>query len=302
MTLTAPEPTPAATDVGRAASARDARARTATVRAYLMCPPTYFDVVYAINDWMDPAVRVDTDIAMTQWVELVRTYRSLGHHVAIIEPIAGLPDMVFVTDSGLVVDGVAMGARYRSAQRADEAAHVLRWLNRNGYPEARAPEFINEGEGDFLVVGDVILAGTGFRSDPRSHPEVADRLGKQVLTLNLIDPTYYHLNTALGVLDDSTIAYLPKAFAPDSLTLLRERFPDAVIADEADTAWLGLNLVSDGYNVVLPAQAGGLAEQLSARGFRPVPVDFAEFRKSGGGIKCATLELRGARVVSKQRW
>lgn len=284
------EPAVAPVDAARAA-------RHAQPRTYLMCPPTYFDVVYAINDWMRPGEPVDRDRAMSQWSALADTYRRLGHEVLTIDPVEGLPDMVFVTDSGLVVDGVALGARYRTAERRAEAEHVFRWFRDNGLIRPTLPRYVNEGEGDFLVVGDVILAGTGFRSDPRSHAEASAHLGRPVITLNLVNPRYYHLNTALGVLDDSTIAYLPAAFSPDSREVLERRFPDAVIAAETDTDWLGLNLVSDGANVVLPVQASHLAEQLSDRGYEPVPVDYSEFLKSGGGIKCSTLELRGFRGI-----
>lgn len=267
--------------------------RQPTKRTYLMCPPTYFDVVYAINEWMHPELPVDAAVAMKQWDELVQTYRDLGHDVHVIDAVPGLPDMVFVTDSALVVDGVAIGARYRSPLRAAEADHVLTWFDAMGIPHVGRPAHINEGEGDFLVVGDTILAGTGFRTDVLAHCEVARRLRREVVTLQLVNPTYYHLNTALGVLDHDTIAYIPRAFAPESLAVLRDRYPDAIVADDADTEWLGLNLVSDGLNVVIAAQARGLAAQLRDRGFHPVPVDFSEFRKSGGGIKCATMELRG---------
>ena len=81
--------------------------RQAHPRTYLMCPPTYFDVVYAINDWMRPGEPVDRDRAMSQWCALADTYRRLGHEVLTIVPVQGLPAMVFVTHSGLVVDGGA---------------------------------------------------------------------------------------------------------------------------------------------------------------------------------------------------
>ncbi|MCQ4120229.1 N-dimethylarginine dimethylaminohydrolase [Rhodococcus sp. FXJ9.536] len=273
--------------------------RRAHPRTYLMCPPTYFDVVYTINDWMSPGDRVDRPRALSQWATLVDTYRALGHQVLVIDAVEGLPDMVFVTDSGVVVDGVALGARYRCVQRRAEAGYVLQWFRENGLLRPRSPRYVNEGEGDFLVVGDVILAGTGFRSDPRSHAEAAAHLGRPVVTLTLVNPHYYHLNTALGVLDDSTIAYLPAAFAPESRLVLRRMFPDAVIAEHSDTQWLGLNLVSDGLHVVLPAQATRLAGQLAARGYHPVPVDYSEYLKAGGGIKCSTMELRGFRRFSE---
>lgn len=258
-----------------------------------MCPPTYFDVVYSINEWMDPNQPVDAQLAMAQWWTLVETYRSLGHDVAFVDPVPGLPDMVFVTDSGVVVDGVAMGARYRSEHRDAEAEHVLRWFEANGLQRPRRPRFVNEGEGDFMVVGETILAGTGFRTDRRAHTELAEHLRREVVTLELVDPSYYHLNTALGVVDERTIVYLPTGFAAKSLAVLQQRYPDAIVADEVDTEWLGLNFVGDGKHVVLAAQATGLAEQLRERGYVPVPVDMSEFRKSGGGIKCCTLELRG---------
>lgn len=266
--------------------------RRATKRSYLMCPPTYFDVVYAINEWMHPERPVDTELAMSQWQQLRQTYLDLGSDVEVIDAVAGLPDMVFVTDSGIVVDGVAMGARYRSAQRGPEAEHVLRWFADNGFIRPTRPRYINEGGGDFLVVDRTILAGTGFRTDPRAHAELAAHLGCAVISLQLVDPRYYHLNTALGVLDEHTIVYLPQAFAPTSLAVLEQRYPDALIADEADADWLGLNLVSDGLHVVVAEQATALIAQLGARGFEPIPLDFSEFRKSGGGIRCCTLDLR----------
>jgi N-dimethylarginine dimethylaminohydrolase len=137
-----------------------------------------------------------------------------------------------------------------------------------------------------------LLAGTGFRTDPAAHAEAGELFGLPVVTLELVDPRYYHLDTALCVLGPNDIAYLPAAFSADSQAVLRDLFPDAVIADAEDAAVLGLNAVSDGLHVVLPLEAVALAAKLTARGYRPVPVAFSELRKAGGGPKCCTLELR----------
>jgi N-dimethylarginine dimethylaminohydrolase len=153
-------------------------------------------------------------------------------------------------------------------------------------------EHPDEGEGDYLLAGKWLLAGTGFRTDRRSHAEAQELFGRPVISLELVDPHYYHLDTALAVLDHDTIAWLPEAFSPRSQAALRERFPDAVVAEPADAAVLGLNAVSDGRHVVLPAQARRLAGALAERGFAPVPVDLSELLKGGGGPKCCTLEVR----------
>jgi N-dimethylarginine dimethylaminohydrolase len=270
--------------------------RTATRRHYLMCPPVHFAVEYAINPWMRPGIPVDRDLAMAQWDTLRRTYLDLGHRVDLLDPVPGLPDMVYAANGATVVGGVVLGARFRHRERAAEAIAHREWFRAAGFTRVVEPEFVNEGEGDLLVLGSragpVVLAGTGFRTDPRAHAEAAGVLGRPVVSLELVDPCYYHLDTAMAVLDEDTIAWLPEAFTAGSQAVLRERFPDALVADPADAAVLGLNAVSDGRHVVLPVEATRLCAELAVRGFVPVPVEMSELRKGGGGPKCCTLEVR----------
>ena len=135
------------------------------------------------------------------------------------------------------------------------------------------------------------MAGYGFRTDRRAHDEIAAIVGMPVVSLELVDPRFYHLDTALAVLDDTTIAYYPPAFSDESRGELLELFPDAIEVASADAYVLGLNAVSDGLNVVLPAAATGFAEQLREAGFRPIGVDLSELLKGGGSVKCCTLEV-----------
>jgi N-dimethylarginine dimethylaminohydrolase len=257
-----------------------------------MCRPTYFAVDYVINPWMDPSVPVDRELAVRQWTTLRDTYVRLGHQVEEIEPIPGLPDMVFAANGATVLDGIAYGAQFRHPQRAAEGPAYLNWLADAGF-EAHAAKEVNEGEGDLLTTERFVLAGTGFRTDLGAHMESQELFARPVITLQLVDPRFYHLDTALAVLGD-TIAFLPAAFTPSSASVLRQLFPDAIESTMDDAAWLGLNAVCDGRHVVLPAQATGLIGQLRARGFEPVPVDLSELLKAGGGPKCCTLELRSA--------
>jgi N-dimethylarginine dimethylaminohydrolase len=110
--------------------------------------------------------------------------------------------------------------------------------------------------------------------------------------LQLVNPSYYHLDTALAVVDSTTIAYLPSAFDERSLGILRERYPEAIIATEEDAAVLGLNSFSDGHNVVIAERAITFAADLADRGYNPIGVELSELLLGGGGVKCCTLELR----------
>ncbi|GAA4674295.1 dimethylargininase [Phytohabitans rumicis] len=263
----------------------------ATSRRYLMCRPTYFAVEYAINPWMDPTAPVDAALAVRQWEALRRVYVDLGHTVDDIEPLPGLPDMVFAANGATVIDGKVLAVQFRDPQRADEAPAYRDWFERAGF-ETYEAKHVNEGEGDMLLAGDLLLAGTGFRTTPAAHDRAQEIFGRPVITLQLVDPRYYHLDTALCVLDERTVAYLPEAFSPGSQAALRRLFPDAVLASPADAEVLGLNAVSDGRHVVLPVQATGLAAALRDRGYDTMGVDLSELRKAGGGPKCCTLEVR----------
>lgn len=278
-------------------------------RRYLMCRPTHFAVTYRINPWMDPTAPYDTALAIAQWTELKRVYEQLGHEVDEIEPLTGLPDMVFAANGATVIDGKALAVQFRDAERADEAPAYAEWLRAAGFPVTEA-KAINEGEGDILKAGDYILAGTGFRTSHAAHLEVQELFGRPVISLQLVDPRFYHLDTALAVLSHGdrdegspeepgvrsakpvNVAYLPEAFSAGSQAVLRRLFPDAVIATVADAEVLGLNAVSDGETVVLPVQAVALTAALEQAGYKTIGVDVSELRLAGGGPKCCTLELR----------
>jgi N-dimethylarginine dimethylaminohydrolase len=280
---------------GGAAAVSDAalstqRTRQPSLRRYAMTSPTFFAVEYAINPWMDTSAPVDVDRAIAQWQNLRDTYRRLGHTVDLVEPVPGLPDMVYAANGGLIVNGTAIVARFKYPQRDGESLAYAEWMVRNGHRPAYT-RHVNEGQGDFLVVGGMILAGTGFRTERHAHTEIAEIAQLPVVTLELVDPRFYHLDTALAVLDDTTIAYYPPAFTDRARAELQRLFPDAIVVGSTDAYVLGLNAVSDGRHVVHPAAATGFAEQLYHAGFEPIGVDLSELLKGGGSVKCCTLEV-----------
>jgi N-dimethylarginine dimethylaminohydrolase len=269
---------------------RQTTEREATVRHYVMTPPQFFAVDYAINPWMDTTKPVDAGVAMAQWQQLHDLYLQLGHRVDLVEPVPGLPDMVYAANGGLIIDGTALVARFKYPQRQQESVAYGAWLQSQGFNAVNA-RHVNEGQGDLLPVGDIILAGHGFRTVLRAHSEIAGIFDRRVISLELVDPRFYHLDTALTVLDDTTIAYYPPAFSYVSRAHLETLFPDAIVVESADAYAFGLNAVSDGRHVVHPAAAVGFAEQLADAGFEPIGIELSELLKGGGSVKCCTLEV-----------
>lgn len=288
--------TPATTTAQASASGR-----VQQHRRYLMCKPSQFTVNYEINPWMHKDHATDTANAVAQWQALYDTYLALGHEVELIDPVDDMPDMVYTANGGFIIDGKALGVRFSVDQRRGEEQPFMDWFARSGF-EVVKPVAVQEGEGDVLLAGDTILAGYGFRSSRDSHHEIADVFDREVVSLHLVDPRFYHLDTAISVLDPvegpggverANIAYLPGAFDDRSRGILEERYPDAIVVGEADGDVFGLNAASDGLNVFISPRATGYDAQLRERGYHPVHVDLSELLKGGGGVKCCTLELRG---------
>ncbi len=235
---------------------------------------------------------MDRAKAMQQWDELGKIYKELGFKVELVDPVEHLPDMVFTANGGLVIDGKVMLARFKYPERQGESLYFKRWFNHHGLQRIYVPKSDFEGEGDCLTSGDVIFAGSGFRTSAYAHPEIERYFGKKVVRLKLVDDRFYHLDTCFAPLDDKTIMFYPGAFDSASRELIKENCESFIEADEASAQAFGLNAVSNGKQVVLGDKATGLIKVLKEKGYEPIPVDLSEFKKSGGGAKCLTLELR----------
>jgi N-dimethylarginine dimethylaminohydrolase len=260
-------------------------------RRYLMSPPEYFSVEYAINPWMDTSATVDTGLALKQWQLLREALVRLGHDVRVLPARPGLPDMVYAANGAFSVDGTVYGARFAHPQRAEEAEEHRAFYESAGWRYV-PPVHTNEGEGDFAYCGGFVLAGHGFRTEPPAHAEAQEVLGRPVVSLRLVDPYFYHLDMALAVLDEWTIAYYPEAFSDGSREVLRRLFPYALVATREDALAFGLNLISDGRHAVLDSEATGMAARLREAGYQPVPVEMSELRKGGGSVRCCVAEIR----------
>lgn len=261
-----------------------------------MCPPTYFDIDYEINPWMHTDNRVDHDLAQKQWEQIKDIYLRLGNTVEVLEPVKGLPDLIFTANAALVIGGKAMLARFRYPQRQGETKYNQAWLEANadriGITDIRLSRHNFEGEGDALFTGDTIIAGYGPRSDQAAHQELAEFFNLKVISVKLVDPYFYHLDTCFSPLSQGVAMYLPAAFDADGVAALKGHFKTLITATPREAAAYGLNAVSDGHNVVMSNMAPTLARQLKEHGFNPITTPITEFHKSGGAVRCVTLELR----------
>lgn len=259
----------------------------------LMCPPAYFDIEYEINVWMHTADQPAEETAAQQWQKLHDIYtKRLGWQVELIEPVQGLPDMVFATDCCVIIGGRALLSSFRYRERQPETAQFEKWFAAHGYSDFRQAKNFFEGGGDNLICGDKIIAGHGFRSAPEAATELEEFFGLEVIPIKIVDPRFYHLDTSLAVLSDDTVAYYPLAIDTASQDRLKAAIPNLIEATEDEAKGFGLNAVSDGHTVITSNASESLLQKYRSAGFEVIGTPILEFRKSGGGVKCLTLDLK----------
>ena len=87
----------------------------------LMCPPDYYGIHYEINAWMNTQRQSVHATAVEQWNDLKKLLTATGAKVELLEPVNGLPDLVFTANAALVYQGRAVLSRFRHEQRQGEA-------------------------------------------------------------------------------------------------------------------------------------------------------------------------------------
>lgn len=269
----------------------------------LMCPPDHYGIDYEINAWMDRRRQCDRRLATEQWQALRAILEQVGARISCLEPVPGLPDLVFTANAAITYEDMAILSRFRHPERQGEEAHDERWLREQGFQVRQLPEGVYfEGAGDALFLGDTLFAGYRIRSDARGHQQVGAMLGCRVIPLELVNPRYYHLDTCFCPLNPTTAIYYPPAFDEYGQRVLKQLVPELIAVEEAEAQRFACNAVVVGHTVVTNTGCPELHRQLQAQGLATRETPLGEFVKAGGSAKCLTLRLDGEEAAAwKQR-
>ncbi|MGC1276362.1 MAG: arginine deiminase-related protein [Planctomycetaceae bacterium] len=275
-------------------SPKTPRADAPRLPTILMCPPEHYGIEYEINPWMSRSRPADRDVAARQWRGLHGVLESLGVDVRLQEPVAGLPDLVFTANAGLVFRDTVYLSQFRHAARQGETPLDKAWFETNGFRTVTLPAGLDfEGAGDALFCGETLFAGYHIRSSAAAMQWVAGQIGCRVIPLQLVDGYYYHLDTCFCPLDVETALYYPDAFDDYARQALVAHVPNLIEVEQPEAERFACNAVVVGRHVVTNTGCPKLAAELSRRGFTPHETPLDEFLKAGGSAKCLTLRLDG---------
>jgi len=240
---------------------------------------------------------VDGERALRQWQSLVDGYRAAGLQVASIADDGALADLCFTANPSMVLP-VPNGApevwlaHMRHQSRRPEVALHREFFAKQNCSLRQMPPHIDSFEG----CGDGVLhpcrfllhAGVGPRTSSAAWQELANTHTElDILSYELVDPRFYHLDTALAPLNERTALWVPEAFTAQGAELLQAAFPDAIRLPLAESLAFAANAhCPDGQHVLIDSACQATCTVLAERGFTPVPIDTSEFRKSGGSVFC----------------
>jgi lysine-ketoglutarate reductase/saccharopine dehydrogenase-like protein (TIGR00300 family) len=261
-----------------------------------MCPPDFYEVDYVINPWMEGNIhKASRETAASQW-EALRALLEKEAQVERIPPQAGLPDMVFTANAGLALGNKFVLSRFLPRERQGEEPVFKKWFKKQGFDIFELPPDLPfEGAGDALLDlhRGCLWAGYGFRSELAAHPQLAQWLDIEVISLRLADPRFYHLDTCFCPLENGCLLYYPQAFDARSNRSIEQRVPSEmrIAAGETDAVRFACNAVNLGRRIFVNQISAELRQRLADAGFEAVETPLHEFLKAGGGAKCLTLRL-----------
>ena len=230
-------------------------------------------------------VPVDVALAFHQWDGYVAALQAEGWETIEVPPAPGCPDAVFVEDTVVMYDDLAVVTRPGADERKPETAGTEETLRALGYRIARieAPGTLDGG--DVLKHDGTVWVGLGGRTNQAGIDQLAAHLatfGARVVAVPL--SRALHLKSAVTALPDGTVVGFADvvddpAVWPGFLAVPEEPGAHVVLLDDS--------------TVLMSAAAPRTARLYEERGLRVVAVDITEFEKLEGCVTCLSVRLRG---------
>jgi dimethylargininase len=227
---------------------------------------------------------VDVALAQVQHEAYAKALAANGWTVQEVPTADDCPDSVFVEDTVVVCEDLAVLTHPGAPARRAEVAAVAQTMQALGLRTARiqGPGLLDGG--DVLQVGTTVYVGRGGRTDSegiRQLRRLLAPLDRRVVAVPLWK--VLHLKSAVTALPDGTFLVAP-GLVPDEL------FPAVRPVQEAGGSHV---VLLGGDRVLIAASAPRTAELLDDLGFTTVVVDISEFEKLEGCVTCLSVLLPG---------
>lgn len=232
-------------------------------------------------------VPIDPVVAANQHHEYERALARLGCRVEHVRPAPALPDSVFIEDTAVVVDEVAVMSRPGAESRQPEVEGVAEALRHYRPLVTIAAPGLLDG-GDVLRVGRVVYVGLSGRTNDAGIEQLRAHLAPLGYEVRAARPTgCLHLKTAVTAVADGAVLLNPEWIDPAVFGEL-----DVIAVDPAEP--FGANVVRVDRALLTGAAFPRTRRVLEGRGIEVHVVDVSELAKAEGAVTCCSILLNVA--------
>lgn len=225
---------------------------------------------------------IDFGLAQQQHRDYQSALSSLGCEVVVVPAPPGLADSVFIEDTALVLDDIAVMLRPGVASRQPEVAGVAEVLQQYKPLKAIEPPGTIDG-GDLLRVGNRIFAGLSTRSNQSGIQQLRDIVSDFGMTVETVETTKcLHLKSAVSEVAPGTLL-----INTDWISSSAFKDFEMIPVDKEETH--AANALRIGKNLIYPSSFPRTMDALVNRGIDVIPVDLTELQKAEGAVTCCSL-------------
>jgi len=229
-----------------------------------------------------PRVKIDADVLLQQHQQYQTLLSSLGCEVVTVPTEPGLADSVFIEDTAIVLDEIAVLCRPGAESRRPEVADVERVLQEYRTLASIQPPGTLDG-GDLLRIGKVIYAGLSTRSNQSGIEQLCDIVANYGYSVKSVETTNcLHLKSAVSDVAPGTLLI-------NSDWISQSTFGDFELIEVDREEAHAANALLVGRRVIYPSSFPLTMKKLVARGIDVLPVDMSELQKAEGAATCCSL-------------
>jgi dimethylargininase len=229
-----------------------------------------------------PRVSIDVDLALQQHQQYQSVLSSLGCEIVTVPTESGLMDSVFIEDTAVVLDEVAVmclpGAKSRRAEVAGVGDVLQQYRT---LASIESPGTLDGG--DLLRVGKVIYAGLSARSNRSGIEQLRTIVADYGFSVETVETTKcLHLKSAVSEVAPNLLLINPEWIS-------RSAFGNCELIDVDNEEPHAANGLRVGSSVIYPSSFPRTMETLVRRSINVIPVDVSELQKAEGAVTCCSL-------------
>jgi len=267
------------------------------INSVIYDPSCSFQVAWQINPHMRMG-QVLVAEAISQHEHFSQALISAGAELLHVPFIHGAFDSVFIKDNAVLTwrngYAVALFANLKYPERQVEQATRCEQLKDLGISVTDICPYKFEG-GDIVAYdkAEVAFLGYGFRTEENAASCVEKFLNKEIITLELIDPHFYHLDTAFTILENGNAIAYKDAFTARSWQKLLDckSLMSLTCVTREEALKFGLNLVEVGETVIMGRYLPRIKSILESSGKKVLVVPLGQFSLAGGNAACLTSKI-----------